>query len=217
MDSALQQQLDRNYRYQRYIYDRTRAYYLLGRDDLIEQLAPPHGARVLEIGCGTARNLVMAATLFPHARLFGIDLSEKMLDTASQNLSRAGLSSHVQLAHGDATTFNSSALFGCGQFDRVVFSYALSMIPRWRLAIEHAANLLAPGGSLHIVDFGRGEGLPGFANAALREWLARFHVTPRDSLETILRDIAIQRKIDLKFTSRYRGYSVHAMLTSPIA
>ena len=54
--------MDRIYRRQRHLYDFTRKYYLLGRDRLIHRLSPPAGSRVLEIGCGTARNLVVAAT-----------------------------------------------------------------------------------------------------------------------------------------------------------
>ena len=57
MDLALQERLDRNYRYQRRVYDLTRRYYLLGRNRLIADLAPPDRGCVLEIGCGTARNL----------------------------------------------------------------------------------------------------------------------------------------------------------------
>jgi S-adenosylmethionine-diacylgycerolhomoserine-N-methlytransferase len=49
--------MDRLYRRQRHFYDLTRKHYLLGRDQLIEGLGPPSGSRVLEIGCGTARNL----------------------------------------------------------------------------------------------------------------------------------------------------------------
>ena len=53
--------MNRMYRWQRFIYDATRRYYLLGRDQLIAELAPGAGAAVLEIGCGTGRNLVQAA------------------------------------------------------------------------------------------------------------------------------------------------------------
>jgi S-adenosylmethionine-diacylgycerolhomoserine-N-methlytransferase len=53
--------MNRTYRHQRHIYDVTRKYYLFGRDRLIARLDPPAGGRVLEIGCGTARNLIAAA------------------------------------------------------------------------------------------------------------------------------------------------------------
>ena len=50
--------MDRLYRHQRHIYDLTRKYYLLGRDELIAELDPPPHGTVLEIGCGTGRNLL---------------------------------------------------------------------------------------------------------------------------------------------------------------
>ncbi|TIV98235.1 MAG: SAM-dependent methyltransferase, partial [Mesorhizobium sp.] len=50
--------MDGVYRWQRHIYDLTRKYYLLGRDRLIDGLDVPRGGTVLELGCGTGRNIV---------------------------------------------------------------------------------------------------------------------------------------------------------------
>ena len=69
--------MNRMYRRQRHIYDGTRRYYLLGRDQLISGLKPAPGASVLEIGCGTGRNLVLAARLHPDAQFFGLDVSDR--------------------------------------------------------------------------------------------------------------------------------------------
>ena len=79
--------MDRLYSRQRFIYDATRRYYLWGRDELIANLDVPEGGTALEIGCGTARNLVAAARRYPSARLFGLDISEVMLATAHGSLS----------------------------------------------------------------------------------------------------------------------------------
>ena len=68
--------MNRMYRRQRYIYDGTRRYYLLGRDQLIAGLRPVPGASVLEIGCGTGRNLVLAARLHPDAN-FSASMSRR--------------------------------------------------------------------------------------------------------------------------------------------
>src|ERR1700730_10989546 len=95
--------MNRMYRRQRHIYDGTRRYYLLGRDQLITALRPAAGATVLEIGCGTGRNLVLAARLHPDTRFFGIDVSTEMLTSAISAISRRGLSDRVRVAHGNGT------------------------------------------------------------------------------------------------------------------
>ena len=56
--------MDRMYRFQRHIYDATRKFYLLGRDGLVDRLQPPMDGSVLEIGCGTGRNLIRIARAF---------------------------------------------------------------------------------------------------------------------------------------------------------
>ena len=147
--------MDGTYRWQRHIYDITRKYYLLGRDGLIADLAPPHGGSVLEIGCGTGRNLIAVGKVWPHARLYGVDISQAMLDTAQLSVERVGMARCVRLAQGDAVDFDPMALFGQATFDRVFISYALSMIPQWEAALAQAARCVAPGGRLEVVDFGQ--------------------------------------------------------------
>ena len=206
--------MNRMYRRQRHIYDGTRRYYLLGRDQLIATLNPAAGASVLEIGCGTGRNLVLAARLHPEARFFGIDVSTEMLTTAISAISRRGLTKRIRVAHGDGTTFDPSALFGIPAFDHVLISYSLSMILDWRSVLQAAASNLKPGGRLHIVDFGHQERLPGVARALLRRWLAMFDVTPRDDLEPVLSAMADSSGASLKFERPFRGYAQCAVLTS---
>src|ERR1700694_3898640 len=79
--------MNRMYRRQRHIYDATRRYYLLARDRLIAGLRPGAGKSVLEIGCGTGINLVLAARLYPDTRFFGIDVSTEMLASATTAIS----------------------------------------------------------------------------------------------------------------------------------
>src|SRR5579871_623453 len=109
--------MDRMYRRQRRIYDLSRKFYLLGRDETIARLEPAPGDRVLEIACGTGRNLIRAAQLYPRARLFGMDVSEEMLDTARAAIARAGFARRIVVAQGDATDFDPGRLFGETQFE----------------------------------------------------------------------------------------------------
>lgn len=205
--------MDGIYRYQRYIYDATRKYYLLGRDRLIDDLQPPPGGAILEIGCGTGRNLIHAARRYPQTRCYGFDISSEMLKTARASIDKAGLSDRVVVAQGDATDFDGRALFGRPAFERVFISYALSMIPPWQAVPAAALKAVAPGGKLMIVDFGQQAGWPSWFRAALFAWLRQFSVEPRADLETVLKATARDGGAELSFTRLYRGYSDYAVLT----
>lgn len=207
--------MNRMYRRQRHIYDGTRRYYLLGRDQLISGLKPAPCANVLEIGCGTGRNLVQAAGLYPDARFFGIDVSTEMLTSAITAISRRGMAGRIRVAHGDGTAFDPQLLFGVPCFDHVMISYSLSMIPEWRSVLHAAARRLTPGGRLHVVDFGNQERLPKVARALLLRWLAMFDVTPRDDLENVLAAMAKINGANLGFERPFRGYAQYAVLTLP--
>lgn len=197
--------MDAIYRSQRHVYDLTRKYYLLGRDRLIDRLAPPPGGSILEIGCGTGRNLILAARRWPEARLFGLDISEAMLETATANVAKAGLLHRIRFAPADATHFDAQQMFNESAFDRIFQSYTLSMIPDWQGALSEAVRHLALDGQLHIVDFGQQENLPAAFRTALFAWLARFHVAPRADLQTALARAAGPRPSHL--TPLYRGYA----------
>ncbi len=207
--------MDAIYRYQRYIYDATRKYYLLGRDRLLAELQPPPGGSVLEVACGTGRNLILAARRYPDARFYGFDISNAMLDTARAAIARNGLAHRISVAAGDAAEFSGERLFGRPAFDRVAISYALSMIPPWRTALQRAADAVAAGGRLHVVDFGEQERLPRVFRSALRAWLAKFSVEPRAALEVELGLIAARSGTRLRCEHLYRGYATYAVLEKP--
>jgi len=207
--------MDAIYRYQRYIYDASRKYYLLGRDGLLDELAPPPGGTVLEVACGTGRNLIKAARRYPGVRFYGFDISKAMLDTARVAIARKGLSDRIVVAEADAADFSSEQLFGVPAFDRVFISYALSMIPPWRGALGQALGAVAPGGRLHIVDFGQQQGYPRWLKAGLRAWLAKFSVEPRAELEAELRKIAAESGASLDFHRMFRDYAHRAVLIKP--
>ncbi len=206
--------MDAIYRTQRHFYDATRKFYLLGRDRLIAEMSPPMGGSVIEVGCGTARNLIAAARRWPNAHFYGLDISTAMLETAWNSVQRAGLGDRITLAEGDAAAF-TPALFGLEHADRVFMSYTLSMIPDWRDAIARGAEALAPGGRLTIVDFGQQEELPRVWRAFLFAWLGRFDVAPRADLAAALCDIARTHELGRFFATSLRGYAWRGALTRP--
>ena len=90
-DSRHQERMDRRYRYQRHVFDLSRKFILFGRERAIAALRLGDARSVLEIGCGTGRNLKLMAEAYPALRLTGIDISDEMLKSARAKLARAQL------------------------------------------------------------------------------------------------------------------------------
>ena len=179
--------MDSIYRGQKYIYDITRKYYLFGRDDMIRGLDCQPGDGVLEIACGTGRNLAKVQQAYPGTRLFGIDISAEMLKGAKGKLGTKAIR-----APADARQFDARAMLGRPTFERVILSYSISMIPDWERAMHHAATLVAPGGSLHVVDFGSYSARDTLGARVLKWWLKQFHVAPRLDLPDVAAEVAAQ-------------------------
>lgn len=208
--------MDGVYRYQRHIYDFTRKYYLFGRDTLLNRLDIPDGARVLEVGCGTGRNIIRTARKNPQALFYGYDISQAMLETATASASRSGLADRTFLTTGDAEGFDACTGFGLDGFDRVFMSYTLSMIPDWERAFENAVSQLGGNGSLHIVDFGTMHRWPVVVRRLMLAWLARFHVQPRPKLADTARMLADRHDLAINVEQLGGGYATLMVMSKAV-
>lgn len=207
------QMMDRIYRFQRYIYDITRKYYLLGRDRLIREMRIEPGDRILEIGCGTARNLILMAHDHPQAHFYGLDASHEMLITAETKVKRAGLHDRITLRHCLAEECDAKKTFGLDTpFDGIFFSYSLSMIPSWRNALQIAFQQLQPDGELAMVDFCDQLELPRWFRAMLTKWLSWFHVRHEPELLRFLPILATRTQAHLTIQYLYGRYAFRATL-----
>jgi S-adenosylmethionine-diacylgycerolhomoserine-N-methlytransferase len=167
MNEASASRLTAYYHFHSLIYDATRWSFLFGRDQILGDLASCRAAprRILEVGCGTGRNLEKLAARFPDAALTGLDLSADMLRLARRKLAPYGTRlSWLQRAY-DAPVAQDRP------FDLVLFSYSLSMFnPGWESAITAALADLEVGGCIGVVDF-HSSSLPWF-----RKWMQLNHV-----------------------------------------
>ncbi|HEY8563610.1 MAG TPA: methyltransferase domain-containing protein [Pyrinomonadaceae bacterium] len=202
--------MDKMYRHQRYFYDLTRKYYLLGRDRLLKEMKIADGENVLEIGCGTARNLIILAKKHGGAHFFGLDASAEMLKTARHKADAKHLS-NIMLEAALADEFSFDETFGLSRpFDACFFSYAVSIIPPWKESIENALRNLKPGKSLYIVDFFDQKNLPVWFQKTLQAWLKQFHVKYPKELVPFLENLERKGIGKLTFTPLYRRYSLLA-------
>ncbi len=211
-DSAFSR-MDRMYRFQRHFYDMSRKYYLLGRDRLISEMRIGEGDHVLEIGCGTGRNLEILARKYPDTKFFGLDASAEMLRNAEKKKESKAIRNLV-LSCGLAGDFSHAETFDLEEkFDVVFFSYSISMIPDWEQAIDNALENLRPGCSLYIVDFFDQRSMPAWFRKALQAWLSKFHVQYKPDLLPYFRQLERKGVGRLKLTSLFKTYSFIAEFT----
>ena len=195
------------YRHQRYFYDFTRKYYLLGRDQLIEKLNINDGENILEIGCGTARNLMILARKFPDANFYGLDASAAMLETARKKIGARNIK-NIALANVLAGDFHYQKTFKLTEpFDTIYFSYSITMIPDWKEAIANALENLKSGRSLYIVDFYDQRDLSAMFRKILQSWLKMFDVIYPKDLMPHLKSLEKLNSGKLSVTSIFKSYT----------
>ncbi len=204
--------MDNMYRWTRHIYDLTRKYYLLGRDELIKHLDIKDGENICEVGCGTARNLIKIASKYPNANYYGLDASDEMLKTAHINLGNAGAIDKIMLKQAYSQSFKPDELFNLSKpLDKIVFSYALSIIPPWKESIDHALELMPSGGEIHIVDFSSQDDLPKPFSKFVFWWLKMFHVYYKPEIMEYLISLESSGKGSLDVTYMYKKYAYRAV------
>ena len=208
--NAAFEKMDKMYRYQRYFYDFTRKYYLLGRDRLLHEMKISADDNILEIGCGTGRNLAILGGKYPKTNFFGLDASAEMLKSAHQKIEAKNLS-NVIFKNALADDFSFGKTFNLETaFDAAFFSYSITMIPTWRKAIRNALANLKTGKNLYIVDFYDQRDLPASFRKILQSWLRQFHVVYPKDLIPFLEKLEKENAGKLFVKSIFKSYSFTA-------
>ena len=174
--------LKRYYRWHAPIYDATRWAFLFGRNRLIQLLSKSSASampkQILDLGCGTGKNLCALAQAFPGAQITGVDLSADMLAQAGRNLvQKLDPAARARISLRNTDIAHMPGL----QYDLIVCSYMLSMTGNQLAEIlQKLRKLLTPTGRLAIVDF----------DCTRAAWFARWmgvnHVRMDGSLATLL-------------------------------
>lgn len=139
--------IDKYYKFHSLIYDSTRWTFLFGRKRIIEMTSElSEKSKILEIGCGTGRNLKILADKYKNSEIIGVDLSAEMIKKAKVKLNDY---ENIKLINQPF----SQNLFS-DKFDIILFSYCLTMVnPGWEEFIELADGLLNANGKIAVVDF----------------------------------------------------------------
>jgi ubiquinone/menaquinone biosynthesis C-methylase UbiE len=119
------------------------------RKKAVQRLGLKPGETVLEIGCGTGRNLPLLCDAVGGAgRVIGVDASIGMLARARRWVTD-NYRQNVRLLHEDA-----SELTLADRVDAVLFSLSYSVLPDRPATLRKAWETLRPGGRLVVMDAG---------------------------------------------------------------
>ncbi len=108
------------------------------------------GESVLEIGFGTGHSLVsLAKAVGPKGKVFGLDLSDKMVKVARENLAGLGFLERAKLRCGDATQLP----YAPESLDAVFISFTLELFdtPEIPMVLRECKRVLRPGGRIVVV------------------------------------------------------------------
>lgn len=112
------------------------------------------GDKVVDLGCGPATQLAMAARINPDVQFVGVDLSPDMLDQARSLINEQQLD-NVELLQADITDLSQ---FPDSSVDAVTSTVALHHLPNIEAlekTFSEIRRILKPHGGLYLVDFGR--------------------------------------------------------------
>lgn len=130
--------------------------YLPLSDAILDRLAPPAGARILDVGCGGgATTLALARRLGPDGRAVGVDISQSLLDSAHRQAAAADVDT-IEFVQADAQTHD----FGENSFDAVISRFGVMFFSDPEAAFANLRRATREGGSMVLVCWRRAEDNP---------------------------------------------------------
>jgi len=136
-------------------------YYLIGfreawyRKQAVAALGLRPGDTVVEVGCGTGLNFkYLREAVGEQGQIIGLDLTDAMLEHAERRIARKGWT-NVMLVQCDAATYAFPF-----EVQGVLSTFALTLVPEYEEVIKRAADALATGGRLAVLDFRQPENWP---------------------------------------------------------
>lgn len=113
-------------------------------DGVVAQLEA--GISVADVGCGFGYSTVLMAKAFPRSRFFGYDVHPGSIEEARRNAVEAGLGERASFATARAVDYPDE------QYGLICFFDCLHDMGDPVVALRHAAAVLAPGGTVMLVE-----------------------------------------------------------------
>lgn len=120
------------------------AQWLPALDGVVAQLEA--GIAVADVGCGHGHSTLLMAEAFPNSRFFGFDTHEQSIVDARRNAAVAGVAQRAEFTKASATDYPDR------RYGLICFFDTLHDLGDPVAAARHAAEVLAPGGTVMLVE-----------------------------------------------------------------
>ena len=137
------------------------------RDQAIEALALPPGARIVDLCTGTGDLAIAATRIVAPVSVVGVDFSSQMLRLGLAKLQSLQLTGVVRLIRADATRIPLTD----ASCDAATIGFGIRNVAEPERALAELARVLRPGGRLAILEFGQPR-IPGIRT--LYTWYFRY-------------------------------------------
>ena len=128
---------------------------LAATDSLAEMAGIVEGKKVLDVGCGVGGPARRMGSKYG-ASVWGVELSDRLYQTARQFTALVGIEGQVQFKQGSALALP----FGGGEFDVVVMQHVAMQISEKERLFAELARVLNSGGCLALHEIFAGNGGP---------------------------------------------------------
>lgn len=104
------------------------------------------GIQVADVGCGHGHSSMLLAAAFPRSRISGFDTHAASIDLARRVADQQGVAERTRFEVARATDF------GGGPYELICFFDCLHDMGDPVGAVRHAASMLAPGGTIMLIE-----------------------------------------------------------------
>jgi ubiquinone/menaquinone biosynthesis C-methylase UbiE len=179
------------------------------RQRAVRRLDLKPGGSVLEVGCGTGRNLLhLSRAVGPEGRVYGVDISEGMLAKA-RALCEKTARTNITLIQSDASEYELPE-----PVDGAIFSLSYAVMRDRKQALRHAWNQLKLGGRIVMLDAKTLSGFAGRMTYRLLSLVLRLTVLGNPDLDQLadVRELAGHVEVEnLQFGTYFVACAVKAI------
>lgn len=127
---------------------------IIWRKKMLSKLKASNPKILLDVATGTGDVSIMAVRILNPDKIFGIDISEGMLEIGRKKITKLLLNNKIELLKGDSEAIN----WANDSFDAVTVAFGVRNFENLEIGLSEILRVLKPGGKLAVLEFSKPAG-----------------------------------------------------------